>query len=231
MSQDLTARSRDRASERDRPYTTTNYRFGRFARTFLIPIVNLLFRIRILGLENIPQGAAILAGNHVSYADPVVLWGNAPRLPHMVAKSELWDLPIIRWILDGAGVFPVHRDSLDRTFLQTATRLLDEGHLLGIFPEGTRHREPGLGEGNEGVAFIAIRANVPVVPVGIAGTDKIVPPGAKFPRLPRVTIVVGEPLFPEDVPSGSRKERVTMFTGTIMEAIECELERAEGGAS
>lgn len=224
-----TARS-DRASQRERPYSTSNFRFGRFARRFLIPIVNVFFRVRVLGLENIPAGAALLAANHVSYLDPVVVWGNAPRLPHMVAKSELWEVPFVRWVLDNVGVFPVHRDSLDRVFLQTATRLLNEGHLVGIFPEGTRHREPGLGKGNEGVAFIALRADVPVVPIGIAGTDKIMPPGARFPRPARVTIVVGEPIDPAGVEAGSRKEKVTAFTATIMDAIARELVRAEGDA-
>jgi 1-acyl-sn-glycerol-3-phosphate acyltransferase len=216
-----------RAADRPRPYSTTDYRFGRFARRFLIPIVDLAYRVRIEGLDRIPDGPAILAANHVSYVDPLVVWGNTPRLPHMVAKSELWDMPVLRWVLDGAGVIPVHRDTVDRTFIQTATRLLAEGNTVGIFPEGTRHRQPGLGEGNDGVAFIALRAGAPVLPVGIAGTDKIWPDGQRLPRFPRVTMVIGEPMHPDELTEGSRKERVSQFTGAIMDGIREQLARAE----
>ena len=124
---------------------------------------------------------------------PIVLWGRSPRHIHVVGKSELWDVPVVRWVPGCRGRHPRSPGQVDRTFIQTATRLLDEGSLVGIFPEGTRHREPGLGEGNEGVAFIAMRAGVTIIPVGIAGTDRIMPDGARMLRFPRVTMVIGEP--------------------------------------
>jgi 1-acyl-sn-glycerol-3-phosphate acyltransferase len=217
----------DTASQRARPYSESDYRLGRWVRRYLIPIVSLAYRIRVEGSDNIPDGPAILAANHVSYVDPVVMWGRTPRFIHMVAKSDLWELPFIRWVLDFAGVIPVHRDTVDRTFIQTATRLLAEGSLVGIFPEGTRHREPGLGEGNDGVSFIALRAEAPILPVGIAGTDRIMPDGARLPRFPRVTMVVGKPIEPAAFSEGSRKERVAALTAMTMSGIERELEVAE----
>jgi 1-acyl-sn-glycerol-3-phosphate acyltransferase len=214
-------------TQREHELPKTNSLFARFARTFLIPIVSLAYRVKVIGLEHIPDGPVVLAANHVSYVDPIVMWGRSPRFIHMVAKADLWDIPVVRSVLNGAGVIPVHRETVDRTFIQTATRLLDEGNPVGIFPEGTRHREPGLGEGNEGVAFIAMRANAPILPVGIAGTDKIMPDGTRLPRFPRVTMVVGEPLDPAELAEGSRKERVTALTQQVMEGIARELAVAE----
>ncbi len=167
-----------------------------------MPIVNVAYRVRVVGLENIPDGPALLAANHVSYVDPIAMWGKSPRYTHVVGKSELWDVPMLWRVLDAVGVIPVHRESVDRTFIKTATRLLDEGSLVGIFPEGTRYREPGLGQGNEGVAFIAMRAGVKIVPMGIAGTDKIWPDEHRLPRFPRVTMVIGEPIDPADFMDG-----------------------------
>jgi 1-acyl-sn-glycerol-3-phosphate acyltransferase len=187
-----------------------------------------LYRTRFLGTENVPAGGAIIAGNHVSYGDPVLLWCGSPRPTHFMAKSELFS-GVIGWALARFWAFPVHRGSADRTAIQTATHLLQAGDLVGIFPEGTRIREAtpeGLGEAHGGVAFIAMRADVPVVPVGIAGTDRIWPPGAKLPRFPKVTIMFCEPIDPAQFVEGSRKERVDAMTAEIMRRISEARDRA-----
>ena len=197
-------------------------RLARTLRATLAKGALAVYRTRFIDAERVPEGGAILAGNHVSYLDPVLLWCGAPRPTRFMAKSELWDVPVVGWALPKLLAFPVRRGSADRAAISTATDLLGEGHLVGIFPEGTRQRDgsdDSLGEANEGVAFIAMRAGVPVVPVGIAGTDRAMPPGARLPRFPRVTVVYGEPVHPEEFAEGSRKERLEALTAEIMRRI------------
>lgn len=180
-----------------------------------------LYRTRVIGAEHVPPGGAVLAGNHVSYLDPVILWSASPRPVHFMAKAELWDNKLLAAVVSRVLAFPVRRGSVDRTALAHADSVLSGGGLVGIFPEGTRHRvQTGeLGEANEGVAFIALRAGVPIVPVGIEGTDKALPPGAKVPRFPRVTIVFGEPVDAVNCEQHTRKERVRCMTALVMERI------------
>lgn len=193
----------------------------RTLRATLGRVVLAAYRTRFIGTENIPEGGAVLAGNHVSYLDPVLLWCGAPRPVHFMAKVELWESRPLGAALDRLLAFPVHRGAPDRAALVRATTLLQSGELVGIFPEGTRQdAESGeLGEASEGVAFIALRAGVPVVPVGIAGTERALPRGARIPRFPRVTFRFAEPVHPEDVPAAGRKERVDLMTHEVMRRI------------
>jgi 1-acyl-sn-glycerol-3-phosphate acyltransferase len=113
--------------------------------------------------------------------------------------------------------------------ISTATELLTGGELVGMFPEGTRGQigSEVLGEAHQGVSFIALRADVPIVPVGIAGTDKALPRGAKLPRFPRVTIRFGEPIYPAEF-EGGRKERMEAVTAELMARIAIERDKARG---
>ena len=195
---------------------------GRIVRPTAGRILLLLYRTRFRGVENVPETGAIIAGNHVSYLDPMLLWCGGPRRIHFMARKNLFRQKILGWALPRLWSFPVHRGSADRTAITTATQLLEAGELVGIFPEGTRVRHGGadaLGEAHGGVAFIAMRANAPVIPVGIAGTEEAMPPGKRIPRFPRVTIQFAEPVRPEDFAQGGRKERVEMMTAEIMRSI------------
>ncbi len=194
---------------------------ARTAKATLGKVLLAAYRMRTVGKDRIPPGGVILAGNHVSYLDPVLMWCGTPRPVHFMAKSELWSVPGLGWLLTRLWAFPVRRGEPDRSAIVAATDRLTRGDLVGIFPEGTRQREAtdDLGEANEGVAFLAMRAGVPVVPVGIAGTDKALPPGARIPRFPRVAIVYGPPIDPSSFSEGGRKERVQAMTGVIMESI------------
>lgn len=202
-------------------------RFTRFLHPTLGRFLLALYRTRVVGIEHLPAGGAVLAGNHVSYLDPVLLWSAAPRPVHFMAKSELWNNRVFGMLLSAVLAFPVRRGSADRVALAHANEVLASEELLGIFPEGTRHRsgDETLGEANEGVAFIALRAGVPIVPVGIEGTQRAMPPGALFPRFPRVTIVFGEQVDETCCVEGSRKERVQRMTELVMARISeaCEL--------
>ena len=206
------------------------WRLARFIRSVIAPAALRLYRTRFLGVENLPAGPVILAGNHVSYLDPVLLWAGSARPLHFVAKAELWEVGWLGWALDHFWAIPVRRATADREMIAAATALLERGESLGMFPEGTRKRDADsgeLGEAQGGVAFIALRADVPVVPVGIAGTDKALPAGAKVPRFPPVTFVFGSPVHPQDF-DGGRKERMEAMTSELMVRIAAARDSAKG---
>jgi 1-acyl-sn-glycerol-3-phosphate acyltransferase len=170
-----------------------------------------------------------MAGNHVSYMDPVLLWCVAPRPVHFMAKRELWESRFLAWALDRLWAFPVTRGEPDRSAIGKATELLKDGELIGVFPEGTRAGSGAedLGTAHGGAAFFALRANVPIVPIAFVGTERVWPRGQRFPKLRRVSISIGTPIEPEGVdPSLGRKERVEALTAILMERIAGELEKA-----
>ncbi len=203
-------------------YLVTDTWLARFMRGWPSRFVLWLFHTRVIGIENVPPGGAILAGNHVSYLDPILLWCAAPRRTHFMAKQEFWDAGIVGKFLDRLWSFPVKRGEGDRAAITRATALLQAGELVGIFPEGTRAEGPGqeLGSAHGGVAFIALRASAPVVPVAFVGTDKAWPRGQRLPKRAPVTIAIGEPIDTSAVaPEAGRKERVAVLTTHIMDAI------------
>lgn len=212
-------------SSRDPLRDVSSFRIARALRVTAAKLLLAAFRVRVIGAENIPAGGAVLSGNHVSYADPVLLWCGAPRQVHFMAKSELWKIGWVGWALDHLWAFPIRRGEPDRAAIQVATELLKRGEFVGIFPEGTRSKE-GMGEAQQGAAFIAMRAGVPIVPIGIAGTDRIRPKGQRFMRFPRVTMAIGEPITGQEFAELGRKERVEAMTGRVMEGIVRQLEIA-----
>jgi 1-acyl-sn-glycerol-3-phosphate acyltransferase len=135
-----------------------------------------------------------------------------------MARSDLFDNVAMRWLLYSVTAFPVVRGTPDRTAIATATRLLESGEWVGIFPEGTRHHE-GQGEGQGGAALIGLRSDAVIMPVGIAGTDLIRPEGVRFLRFPKVVIVIGEPIDTREYSSGTRRERVEAITTELMARI------------
>ena len=208
------------------------YRLARFVRATGGRLLRVLFRTRLVGAEHLPSGGAMLAGNHVSYMDPILLWCASPRPVHFMAKAELWESRIIGWALPQLWGFPVHRGEADRAAITTATELLQSGELVGVFPEGSRAagNAEALGEAHGGAAFIALRADTPIVPVAFIGTDRVWPRGARFPRLARTSIHMGAPIIPAEVaPGAGRKERVAALTTVVMERIAEELDRARRG--
>ena len=191
------------------------------------PLLNWLFRIRYVHRERVPrERRVIFSGNHESYADPVMLGEGFWKPVHFMAKSELYEKnAALRWLLYSVGAFPVVRGVPDRQAIGTATKLLESGKWVGIFPEGTRHHE-GQGEGQGGAAMIGLRADAVIVPVGIAGTDLIRPEGVRFLHFPKVVMVMGEPIDTRDFAEGSRRVRIEAITAELMARIEAA--RVEG---
>lgn len=188
------------------------------------PVLRLLFRPKATGLEHIPRrGGAILAANHVSYLDPLLLPLVVPRRRVLfLAKAKYIDNPALHWLLMGAGVIPVASD--DPQALTAAVRAgvaaLREGCLVGVFPEGTRSRDGLLHRGKTGIARMAIGAGVPVIPAGITGTRLALPRGAKLPRPHAVRIAFGPPITlhgPAGGPADAAASRAA--TDQVMSAI------------
>ena len=166
------------------------------------PLLRLFFPCKVIGAEFIPaDGGAILAGNHVSVADSFFTPLHIRRRVTYLAKSEYFTEKGVKGALkkaffSGMGQVPVDRNgaSAARAALDTGIRLLKEGHILGIYPEGTRSPDAKLYKGKTGVARMALEANVPVVPIAMIGTDKVNPIGSKMWRPGRIKMVIGRPL-------------------------------------
>jgi 1-acyl-sn-glycerol-3-phosphate acyltransferase len=152
----------------------------------------LLFRIRVRGRENIPAGAAVVCANHTASTDPVFL-AFAMTLRHPIffmAKAELLNNPLQRLVLNGLGVFAVHRGQSDVKAIKQAFRLLRAGKKLGMFPEGTRVQNSDTAEARTGAAMLAVRTGAPLLPVAIS-------PGRKH-LFSKVNIVIGPAYTLED---------------------------------
>jgi 1-acyl-sn-glycerol-3-phosphate acyltransferase len=171
-------------------------------RVVLGPILRLVFRPWVEGLENVPEeGGAILASNHLSFSDSIFLPLVVPRRVTFLAKADYFTGRGVKGRLTAgffksAGQLPVDRSGgkASEAALVTGLRVLSEGHLLGIYPEGTRSPDGRLYRGKTGVARMALEAGVPVLPVSMIDTDKIQPIGKKIPRIMRVGIKIGAPL-------------------------------------
>ena len=170
---------------------------------FIGPLLRLIWRPWTEGRENIPShGPAILASNHLSFSDSFFMPVMVPRKVTFLAKAEYFTTPGLKgWIsrvfFSGVGQVPIDRDDPDasRAALKTGVRVLREGKLLGIYPEGTRSPDGRLYRGKTGVARMALEAKAPVIPCVMVNTDKIQPTGRKIPKLrPRPGIRFGKPL-------------------------------------
>jgi len=157
------------------------------------------FPCHIVGKENIPKkGACIFASNHNSNLDPFLI-GIVPRREvYFFAKKELFKNPFVGWLMREWHAFPADRNRADIGALKTAIRYLCSGHPLVFFPEGTRGGSEKNGKVFPGVGFLASKADVPVVPVYIDGSEKCMPPGAKFPKRHWITVTFGQSItFPQ----------------------------------
>ncbi|MEO3746996.1 lysophospholipid acyltransferase family protein [Plantactinospora sp. B5E13] len=197
-------------------------------RLLLVPLSRLVFRPVIEGRENVPRrGPVILAVNHLSAFDSVVVPLVAPRSVAFLAKAEYFRQPglkgwLIRTCLTAIDAIPVprggHRAAQDA--LETAREVLADGRAFGIHPEGSRSRDGRLYRGRTGVAWLALASGAPVVPVAVLGTDRIQPVGARLPRIGRITVRFGAPLrfTPSPGVRGGQQRRAA--TDEIMAAIQ-----------
>lgn len=173
-----------------------------FVRFILKIFVYTIYGISVTGLENIPQnGPAILAANHASMLDPVSLAVMVKRPIHFMGKAELFRKRFLNWLFRGLHAFPVNRGLADRTAIRTALELLADGRLVGIFPEGTRNKtETELLPMQSGASLLAIKAQVPIIPIVVKGTDII-----RFRR--KLHVIIGKEIIPV---AGERATKVEL---------------------
>ena len=192
------------------------------------------------GLDHIPRrGPVILAVNHISNADPVVVgaWitdALKRRRIHWLGKRELFAWPVLGWVAAHGGIHPVDRDAADIDAFRLATKILENGYVLLVFPEGTRSPTGELQTAKDGVAMLALRTGAQVVPIGISNTDAVWRKGRPlpipFPRR-RVTVRIGTPFRVQDVipADTSRREAKSLATTVIMGRIAALLDRRHRG--
>lgn len=174
-----------------------------FLKNFVLgPILRVLFRPWVRGLQNVPStGAAILASNHLSFSDSIFLPLLVRRPVTFLAKSEYFTGKglkgaLSRWFFTATGQLPIDRSGgkASEASLNTGLSVLEQGSLLGIYPEGTRSPDGFLYRGRTGIARMVLEARVPVIPVAMIDTEKVQAIGQKMPRIRRVGIVIGTPL-------------------------------------
>jgi 1-acyl-sn-glycerol-3-phosphate acyltransferase len=178
--------------------------FYRLIRGAVRGVARALFRLRTVGMERLETlGPAVLVANHVSWLDPIILPLVLPRKPAVLAMEELWNMPVVSWVMRSYGplAIPLRRQAVDTTALRRALDALRAGAWLIVFPEGGI---PQAGEArpfHRGAAMLAAKAGVPMVPVAIAGTADALPVGRVLPRARPITVYFGDPFT---VPSGDR---------------------------
>ena len=188
-------------------------------RALALLALKVLCRLEVAGREHVPErGAVILAANHVSNVDPVVVACAIRRKLHFMAKAELFRNPAFGWFLRQLQAFPVSRGQVSPSTLRRSLALLQEGHALVVFPEGTRGDGANLQRAIGGAGMLAVRSGCPVVPMYHEGTAEVLPRGGRFPRPAAVRVWIGPPIvFRREV--AERPEPYEALSQQIMEAI------------
>ena len=207
---------------------STQYPPEKHARTYAITrvivrlIVPLLGGITVIGAENIPEtGPIILAPNHRAYMDPPYLSMVTKRQLHLMAKDTLFRVPIFGPYIKAMGAFPVKRGAADRGAIKQAIAELKAGHVMGIFPEGTRAAPGTLLPAEKGFALVAKQTGIPIVPIALEGTDRVLPMHGRLHRA-HVTATIGKPMTASEMlaayPDPS-KDALTIISEATMRAI------------
>jgi len=185
----------------------------------LLKIFLIILGLKIEGLHNLPKkGPVIVAANHVSNWDPILVGVAINRPVHFMAKAELFNNPLLGVILRGVYAFPVHRGTADRNAIRQALELLKKGETLGIFPEGARRKVIAQGSIHPGVGMLAIKSRAVVVPVAVIGTEKAFP----FGWIKPLRVKIGEPL---DLSTYYQEKYSSALIGTVSEEIMAQINR------
>lgn len=204
--------------------------FGRlavrlFARSFAP-------RLKMTGLQHIPyRGAVILAPSHISNSDPVFVLHGTQRPLWFMAKQELFEMPSIAWLIRFLQAFPVEQQGADRVALQRAEELLEHGQALVMFPEGKCATDDQLGPILPGASLLALRTGVPIIPVGIWGTNHVMPYAAVIPRptLHPVRLHYGPPLQFHDIVALPRRDQRAAVSERLETALRAAVAVARQG--
>ena len=181
--------------------------------------------LEVVGRERVPaSGGVIIAANHVSYLDIPIVGCSLARRADFLAKAELFRHPVVGGVFRRLGGVPIRREGVDRNALAEVERRLADGHVVVVYPEGTRSPDERLREPKPGVGMLALRTGVPVVPTYVAGTGEAWPAGARWLRARPITVVFGEPMqwrgreLP-DIDETAAKRRYQRISQEIMDRI------------
>jgi 1-acyl-sn-glycerol-3-phosphate acyltransferase len=196
-------------------------------RLVIAPLARLIYRPVVEGSGNVPRhGPVILAANHLSFVDSIVIPLVAPRSVSFLAKAEYFQQPglkgwLTRTCLTGIDAIPVQRGTHRgaRASLEAALDVLARGGAFGIHPEGSRSRDGRIYRGRTGVAWLALASGAPIIPVAVLGTNRIQPIGARLPRFGRITVRFGEPLCFKQLSTSNGNQVRRAVTDEIMAAI------------
>ena len=197
-------------------------------RLIVIVVCRIYLRLRIVDAHKIPRsGTFILAPSHRSTLDIPVAAATTRRRMMYMGKDSMWKIKPIGVLLTALGSFPVTRGSADLEALKRCIAVLERGDPLVLFPEGTRHHGRVIEPLFDGAAFIAYKTGVPIIPVGIAGSEEIWPPGTKLPRPRKCVAVVGDAIYPKDL-NGARatREMMSAFTLELQASLQTVFDRA-----
>lgn len=188
-----------------------------FKWSVVSPVLHTYFRVRIYGTEHVPhQGKLIVVANHASDFDPPIVSSCVRRPVSYMAKEELFRVPGLSRAIRWYGAYPVKRGSPDRSAIRAALAQLEQGWAVGIFLQGTRTTDARIPNPKLGAALIAAKAQAPLLPVSLWGTQAILPKGRKFPRSVPLTVRIGEPITP---PTSTDREELAAVTQRCTEAI------------
>jgi 1-acyl-sn-glycerol-3-phosphate acyltransferase len=188
-----------------------------FKWSVVSPALHTYFQGRILGAENVPrEGPLVVISNHASDFDPPLLANCICRPVAFMAKEELFRVPVLKQVITLYGAYPVKRGSPDRSAIRAALHSLEQGWAVGIFLSGTRTPDGRVTDPKLGAAMIAAKAQVPLLPVSLWGSDRIFPKGSAVPRPVPITVRVGDLIQP---PSSSKREELEAVTKHCAETI------------
>lgn len=223
MTDDGQSRGAARAAEElGRPPTRAELWFYGFVRGVFALFARSYLRLEVTGREHLPDGPFVLAPVHRSNIDFLIAAAITRRRMRYMGKHTIWKYDLLGRVFTALGAFPVHRGSADREALRRCEAALSAGEPLVMFPEGTRQSGPVVEELFDGPAFVAARAGVPIVPVGIGGSEAAMPRGSKGIRSVKVTVVIGAPLpapVGEDGKRASRRQ-VRATTETLRARVQ-----------
>lgn len=177
-------------------------------------------RFRARGLENIPpSGGGLVLGNHCSFLDPLLIGLHLRRPVSFLARDSLFRIPVIGWILKNTYVKPINRENASTATIRETVKRLEEGFLCGMFPEGTRSENGEVGEFKPGFIALARRMELPIYPVGIAGTHQAMGRKSLILKPYRVRLVFGKPIQPEEIAALKERGREQEFVAFIRERV------------